>query len=551
MFSELFTNIFGNDEVASQTPDASGDYYFITDRQADHNYFIGKICDALQSIATQPAIAYQILYGGNVTDSGSGQVDISECVAIGVDNDGARRLMYLPELTNVTLPTGYDDGSQIWVVLRYDFKLGSSTRTHRVGTSYHYQIQDTYYGDPSGDEGTSTDDLFTKTDPNGVGVVLGSFKMNSTTFTSMDALERSPVLFSYGILPYANNNSIGSSFGWYRMRALLKESIAARSTFYNGIVSTYTTIEYNYLGGVLDAGGSIHCVPFGASVGQKISSSGVVSTYPLVYDTTGAYYGGVLQGDGDVHFVPYSATVGQKISSSGVVSTYSLVHSTTHAFIGGVLDPSGTIHFIPHHSQVGQKIGPTGVVSTYTLVVFNSVTGFGAGGVLAANGDIHFVPATASVGQKISSAGVVSTYTLVHTTNSAYFGGVIDYEGTIHFIPDNATVGQKISSAGVVSTYSLVYTTANAYHGGVLAPTGDIYFVPFSAPVGQKISSTGVVSTYSLVYTTAGAYGGGILMPNGEIHFIPNATATGQKISTLPAKPWGIGICCHPFFNKF
>ena len=90
-----------------------------------------------------------------------------------------------------------------------------------------------------------------------------------------------------------------------------------------------------------------------------------VSTYSLVYTVAAAYAGGVLAPNGDIHFVPLSATVGQKISSAGLVSTYSLVYTAGAAYIGGVLAPNGDIHFVPCYATVGQKI------STVTVKLFS------------------------------------------------------------------------------------------------------------------------------------------------------------------------------------
>ena len=89
--------------------------------------------------------------------------------------------------------------------------------------------------------------------------------------------------------------------------------------------------------------------------GQTFSKP-LISTYSLVYTTSLAYAGGVLSPNGDIHFIPYGAAVGQKISSAGVVSTYSLVYTTSYAYAGGVLSPNGDIHFIPCGAAVGQKI---------------------------------------------------------------------------------------------------------------------------------------------------------------------------------------------------
>lgn len=81
--------------------------------------------------------------------------------------------------------------------------------------------------------------------------------------------------------------------------------------------------------------------------------SGVVSTYDLI-NTAGTYYGGVLAPNGDIHFIPEYATVGQKVSLSGTVSTYSLAYTYSSAFWGGVLIPNGTIYLVPNGARLGE-----------------------------------------------------------------------------------------------------------------------------------------------------------------------------------------------------
>ena len=53
----------------------------------------------------------------------------------------------------------------------------------------------------------------------------------------------------------------------------------------------------------------------GATVGQKISTFGVVSTYSLA-STFGACAGGVLNANGEIIFVPDGTATGQKISTN-------------------------------------------------------------------------------------------------------------------------------------------------------------------------------------------------------------------------------------------
>jgi hypothetical protein len=362
-----------------------------------------------------------------------------------------------------------------------------------------------------------------------------------------------------GTVPTADNSSVGTDlYAWTNLKKQLDAGVINGVPYNNnntaGMVSTYSLIRTGtsqYRGGVLALNGDIHFVPYLTAVGQKISATGVVSTYSLIYtDSGGAYSGGVLAPNGDIHFVPQDAPRGQKINASGVVSTYSLVYTAANAYQGGVLDPAGSVHFVPWAANRGQKISSSGVVSTYSLI-YTGVNPY-AGGVLAPNGDIHFVPYGAPVGQKVSAAGVVSTYSLVYTSSAAYQGGVLGANGDIYFVPYSAAVGQKVSITGVVSTYSLAYTIGAAYSGGVLAPNGDIHFVPYgNANRGQKISASGVVSTYSLIYSTdlADKYWGGVLDTNGNIQFIPYDAPVGQRISTNTRMP--IGYALSPFFNKF
>jgi hypothetical protein len=376
-----------------------------------------------------------------------------------------------------------------------------------------------------------------------------------------------PAETTQGSVPKGDNSSVGTNlYAWNNLKKQLDAEVINGVPYANantnGMMSTFSLVltgSSSYSGGVLAPNGDIHFVPTEANRGQKISSTGVVSTYSLVYTATTnilKYRGGVLDPSGNIHFIPYDAAVGQRVSPAGTVSTYSLTYTTADAYYGGVLAANGDVFFVPFDAAVGQKVSASGVVSTYALAYTLSGGNAYAGGVLAPNGDIHFVPHSARVGQKISATGVVSTYSLVYTIGVAYIGGVLSPNGDIHFIPYNAAVGQKISINGTVSTYSLV-TTTTVYAGGVLAPNGDIHFIPREVTGsntiarGQKVSASGVVSTYSLVYnfgTSGVAYEGGVLAPNGNIYFINFSSGIGQKISTNTTRP--IGYCLSPFFNK-
>lgn len=356
-----------------------------------------------------------------------------------------------------------------------------------------------------------------------------------------------------GTFPTLNDSSITTdSIGWSNFQKLLYESLGGGAAFTRVFTAKESIVSGGTWGGaVTSMNGDIYLVPsfVGGGLGVKISPNGTSSTYTLVGNTTGGYAGGVLSSNGDIHFVPNSASVGQKISASGTVSTYALISAS--AYYGGVMSPNGDMHFIPSGATVGQKISSTGVVSTYSLVY---TAGSYQGGVLASNGDIHFIPNSAAVGQKISAAGTVSTYSLIYTTSTgAYSGGVISPNGDIHFVPSKAAVGQKISSSGTVSTYSLVYTTTSgAFAGGVLAPNGDVHFVPSVSPVGQRVSAFGVVSTYAMPRTSpVDSYFGGVVDVDGNLIFSPYDHLSYTKVYTCSGKPFNLSTVLSSFLNKF
>ena len=88
---------------------------------------------------------------------------------------------------------------------------------------------------------------------------------------------------AWGTLVTVDNNSIDTAnFSWYyEMTPLINKSISAGTTYSgNAIVSTYSLVYTSgvYAGGVISPNGDIHFIPDGATVGQKISSVGIVST---------------------------------------------------------------------------------------------------------------------------------------------------------------------------------------------------------------------------------------------------------------------------------
>ncbi len=184
-----FTNTTEDGQVPGVNPDATTDYFLVTDYNNDKNYWNAKICEAIKYMSGSPLEDFQIIFGGIVSDAGSGKINISEGAAIGKDDDGNFRIITIPSLSNVSLPSGWNDNEQIWVVGKYKTKLHSATRQHFNGTEYQFQLLDSYLGDGN------TDDLFVHADDLDASMVKwGSFKMFGTAFT--DQYDRSTVWIS-------------------------------------------------------------------------------------------------------------------------------------------------------------------------------------------------------------------------------------------------------------------------------------------------------------------------------------------------------------------
>ncbi|WP_411821246.1 hypothetical protein [Leptospira sp. 'Mane'] len=207
-----FTNTTEDGQVPGTNPDAVTDYFLISDYNNDKNYWHSKICEAIKFMSGTPTEDFQILYGGLVTNAGSSKINISEGAAIGKDDDGNYRIITIPSLSNVSLPSGWTNDRQIWLIGKYNVKLNSTERQHFNGTTYYYQVLDSYLGEDD------SNNLFVDSDPGNTAVKWSSFKMNGTTFS--DQRNRSTEWSSAD----KNGKSIGESFSYGKHPSLCPPS---------------------------------------------------------------------------------------------------------------------------------------------------------------------------------------------------------------------------------------------------------------------------------------------------------------------------------------
>jgi len=207
-----FKNIFGDKEIPDASPDIFESEILPTDEQKDHHYWHNRIAKSLKFMFDDPALDCIIIFGGEVTDGGAGTVNISAGAALSKNKDGEVRILEIPSLLGISLPSGWDDGRQIWATGVYDFAYGpGGTRPHFLGSGdFHVDLKDSWIGNTSSDSTVSESDIFVDSDPNSSPdtiVCWGSFTMTGTTFVSLDSGERSPV-FEVGA-PIKNLSLLG------------------------------------------------------------------------------------------------------------------------------------------------------------------------------------------------------------------------------------------------------------------------------------------------------------------------------------------------------
>ena len=232
------TNTYLDGQVTGENPDAGGDFYLLPDHNRDMHYNHGKIVEALKHISNTHE-AFQIIYGGEVTDSGSGQIDISAGVAIGKDASGNLKLIEIPAITNLSIPTGWNDNRQIWVIGEHKYITTGATRNHdETSESYNPIAIDSYKGV------TVTNDLFVDADPTGNYVIWGSFKMSSgNVFTKMYSRSQ---LF-YGLYPSRGLISGSLEFQSTTTPPIVKSGVRESLGILRNLASDYTmTLASDY-----------------------------------------------------------------------------------------------------------------------------------------------------------------------------------------------------------------------------------------------------------------------------------------------------------------
>lgn len=422
LFDKLFTNIFTDGEIPGYNPDADGDWFYISDYGTDHNFIEARLVDLLKSLSDLPTNEYRILFGGVVTDGGGGTIDISEGVAIGKDNAGNKRIIHIPALTAVTLPAGWNDNRQIWVIGKYDYKLGAATRNHYSGPAYHYTLEDTYYGDINGyDTPTGSDDLFVDADPGATVVCWGSFQMTGGgVFTDLSVGERSD---TYIIAEADHANTADSATNADTVDSAHAGNAAGNVALSNGTVCS--TLNADQVDGAdLSTDGT-----FAADSDALIPSQKAAKTY-IDASVGGSLKGGIqVYTAGAGNFVVPAGVYKIKVSCTGGGAWGTAAPGSYSGGVGGGAGGTAIKYFTVTPAQViAYSVGAAGANSTFSTITGNGgaigTSGGNPGlGGIAIGGDLNLIGGDAEGGDQNDPGEAAPALTMCGGGGGASFWG--------------------------------------------------------------------------------------------------------------------------------
>ena len=268
---------------------------------------------------------------------------------------------------------------------------------------------------------------------------------------------------------------------------------------------------------------------------DKITTSGVVTQYPLPASVYEGPQGIAAGPDGNLWFAEYAnATIG-KITPGGVITEYPLPTAGSGP-VNIAAGPDGNLWFTEYLSNAIGKITPSGVVTECPLPVTVRQASFNPGpfGITAgADGNLWFADSNfASTGGnsigKITPSGVITNYP-IPTANALTIGIAVGPDGNVWFVENLAKQIGKITPAGVVTEYPVTYSTVSLQEI-VAGADGNLWVSDQGQNHIFQVTTSGVNSSHH-VPTPNAAPNGIIAGPDGNIWFTePGAGQIGKLL---------------------
>jgi virginiamycin B lyase len=259
----------------------------------------------------------------------------------------------------------------------------------------------------------------------------------------------------------------------------------------------------------------------------RITTAGVVTSYPLPTSTAGSY--AIAAGpDGAMWFTEYYGTSLAKIgriTTSGVFTEYALPDPTSEP-TSITAGPDGALWFIESISAKIGRITTSGTITEFSLP--KSEASGGAWAITAGpDGNLWFTEYYgADKIVRMTTSGVFTEYTVRNFVGAGSYGITVGPDGALWFADANGQIG-RITTSGMITEYAL---PANASPLEIAAgPDGALWYTDYSLSQIGRITASDTVT--SEVPTPTNAYLGYIAAgPDGAMWF----TEAGGKIGRIP-----------------
>lgn len=256
----------------------------------------------------------------------------------------------------------------------------------------------------------------------------------------------------------------------------------------------------------------------------RITTNGVVTSFPTV---PGSGVLGITAGpDGNVWFTEAGVGAIAKMTTSGVMTAYPVLYGLNGIAVG----PDGDLWFPNSTTNTIGRITTNGIITDFPLP-----TPF-AGAMYIAEGPdnaLWFTETYASqVGRVDPTDGAITEYPV--TPGSTPGAITTGPDGNLWYLEQTLSGGvAKMTTAGVVTEYSVPVATSlvEAVSGIVAGPDGAVWFPQYYPNSLARITPSGVVSTVPLSTLNAG----GLALSVGADHKLWVGEGTSGRFGRLSA----------------
>ena len=219
---------------------------------------------------------------------------------------------------------------------------------------------------------------------------------------------------------------------------------------------------------------------------SKITTAGVVTSYPIPSDGGFQYYLGICAGpDGNVWFTEYNQQIIAKVTPAGVVTEYPIPFGVNPVSI--CLGPDGNLWFAGSNGAFLGTVTPSGSFTSYPIPLYSN-SGPGPNSIcVGSDNNLWWVDTGGSRINKSTTSGIITQYTSPNPIYSICTGPDSNLWGTEG--PTNKII--VINTSGISINQYFVPTLSSQPFGICLGPDNNIWITE------QNANQIGVINTTS------------------------------------------------------